>query len=73
VVVFFKLFAKTEKTQWTVSWLVKRLVARPVVSHARRNNAEQRQVGTGAECFLFPLEGLSTSAGAGPIYISPVV
>jgi hypothetical protein len=35
----------------SVSWLVSRLVARPVVAHARRKNSQQREVGAGTECF----------------------
>jgi hypothetical protein len=36
----------------TVSWLVSRLVARPVVAHARRKNSQQREVGAGTGCFF---------------------
>jgi hypothetical protein len=37
----------------TVNWLVSKLVARPVVAHAHRKNTQQREVGAGAECFIF--------------------
>jgi hypothetical protein len=49
----------------TVSWLVSRLVARPVVAHARRKNTQQRQVGAGAECFFIFTRGAVYFGGSG--------
>jgi hypothetical protein len=41
----------------TVNWLVPRVVARPVVAHARRKNTQQRQVGAGAENLFISTRG----------------